>query len=281
MAKIHIIMSRTGPARGLAPVALTCLLMTGPATEPVSALELEGYTEPYRTIEVAADEMGVVDEMLVHEGEVVEIGEPLARLNSDVHLGLLAVAEQGVKSEGRLDAALAELKLRQDRLEKLQTLRAEGHARQEEVDLAAAEVAVADANVRTAREDRMTKTLEWERIKTQIDRRTVRAPISGVVTRLHRDQGEFVAPTSPELLTLVQIDILLANFTIASMDASKLQQGENVDVRFQNGAQAAGTVDFVAPVADAESSTVLVKVRVPNFGGRFRSGERCRMVIKD
>ena len=45
----------------------------------------------------------------------------------------------------------------------------EGHARQEEVDRAASEVAVAEANVRTAQEDLLTRRLEYEKTKAQID----------------------------------------------------------------------------------------------------------------
>ena len=91
-------------------------------------------------------------------------------------------------------------------------------ARQEEVDRAATELAVAEANVRTAREDRLTKKLEYERIKVQLERRTIRAPVAGVVTKLHKQVGEFVAPNNPDVLTLVQLDPLLANFTMMSED---------------------------------------------------------------
>ena len=39
----------------------------------------------------------------------------------------------------------------------------------------------------------------------------------------------------------------------------------------------AGTVDYVSPVTDAESSTVRVKIKVPNPDGKFRSGEHCTL----
>ena len=128
-------------------VALSHML-TG--ASPALALDLEGFTEPYRTIQVAADETGIIAEMLVREGEKVKSGQALVRLNSDVHRALLAIAEQNMRSKGRLDAAMAELQLRRERLEKLQLLRPDGHARQEEVDRARAEMAVSVANVRAA-----------------------------------------------------------------------------------------------------------------------------------
>ncbi len=258
--------------------AMLSVMLTVCAASSALGLDLEGFTEPFRTINVAADESGIIDEVLVREGGKVERGQTLARLNSDVHRTLLAIAEQAMQAEGRLDAALADMRLKQDRREKLEALRVEGHARQEELDRASAEVAVAEANVRTAREDRLSKKLEHERIKTQLERRSVRAPVAGVVTKLHRQLGEFVAPNNPDVLTLVQLDPLLANFTMMSEQAAQLQEGQKLNVLFLTGnIQAEGTVEFIAPITDAESGTVRVKVRIENSSGKLRSGERCRL----
>ena len=244
------------------------------------AMELEGYTEPYRTIEVATDEMGTVDDVLVTEGQAVEKGAPLLRLNSEVYDALLAIAEQNMNARGRLDAAKAELQLRNERLRILHSLRSEGHARQEEVDRAASETSVADANYRAVQEDLVARRLEYEKIKAQINRRTIRAPIAGVVSTVHKQKGEFVAPNSPETLTLVQIDTLLACFTLTSKQAAGLQIDDSIEITFtSNNAHATGNIEFISPVTDAKSGTVLVKVRIDNSNSAFRSGERCRIQI--
>lgn len=245
-----------------------------------AALEFNGFTEPYRTINVASDEAGIIAEVLVREGEAVEAGQVLARLNSDVYLSSLAIAEQNMRAEGRLDAATAEQKLRRQREEKLRSLRTDGHARQEEVDRAQAETAVAEANVRSAREDIQIKKLEYERIKSQLERRTIRSPVTGVVTLLHKQEGEFVAPNNPDILSIVELDPLLAGFSLMRTDAEKLQLGQKVYVRFpESKSQVTGTIEFIAPVVDAESGTVRVKVRVVNTKKRLRSGERCTLSL--
>ena len=66
---------------------------------PAQALELEGYTEPYRTIRVATDETGIIDEIFINEGQAVQEGAPLLRLNNEVHNALLAVAEQNMNAQ--------------------------------------------------------------------------------------------------------------------------------------------------------------------------------------
>ena len=265
-------------------MAGACCIYLATAMLPsvASALDLEGFAEPYRIVNVAADETGTIEEVFVHEGQMVEAGQPLVRLNSTVHEALLAIAEQNMHAEGRIEAAQADLSMRELRLEKLKALRMEGHARQEEVDRANGEVAIALANVRTAQEDQATRRLEYEKIKAQLDRRTVHAPISGALTTIQKVAGEFVAPNNPDVVTLVQIDKLLANFTLMSAQMQQLKEGQQVAVHFQGvQAPAMGTVEFISPVTDAESGTVLVKIRIENAQGQFRSGQRCSIHVEN
>lgn len=244
------------------------------------AFELEGYTEPFQTVNVAANESGTVEEVFVREGDTVTADQPIARLNNEVHLALLAIAEQNMNAQGRIDAANADLKMRILRLEKLRKLRADGHARQEEVDRAESEVEVARANLLTANEDHVARRLEYEKIKAEIDRRTIKAPLTGVVTTLHKDRGEFVAPNNPDVVTVVQLDKLLANFTLLRPQAAKLKVHQKIVVHLRDSnADAAGVVEYISPVNDAESGAVLVKIRIDNRKGAYRAGEHCTIRI--
>lgn len=266
-----------GGKRSICAALLFALIST-----PAAAENYEGFTEPYRTINVAAAETGIIAELLVREGDRVQAGQPLARLDCEVQHALLAIAKQSMQAEGSLDAAIAELHLRRERFEKLESLRKEGHARQEEVDRARAEVEVAEAHVRSAREDLLNRKLEHEKIKVQLQRRTVRAPVTGIVTTLHKQIGEFVAPNNPDVLTVVELDPLLANFTIMSARISKLKLDQSLPVEFPaSGLKTTGVVELIAPTTDAESGTVQIKLRLENPDGRFRSGERCRMLLAD
>lgn len=251
-------------------------------TSSAAAIELEGYTEPLRSINVAADETGTIEEVFVQEGEQVVAGQPLAKLHSEVHRALLAIAAQNMQAEGRLDAASADLEMKRQRLQKLRSLRTEGHARQEEVDRAFSEVAVAEANVRAVQDDLAARSLEFEKIQTQIRRRTIFAPVDGVVTALLKEKGEFIAPNTPELLTLVQVDSLLANFTLLGEQAANVKLEQEINVEFvDSGKRATGTVTFVSPVTDAESGTVLIRIRIADPERQYRSGARCRIQLRD
>lgn len=257
------------------------LAAPAPAQAPVAPItEVDGLTEPYRTIDVVAPEPGLVAKIAVHEGEFVRQGQVLASLDNDVHAATLAVAQKNMEAVGNLNSALAEVQLRQDRLEKMEQLRGQGHARQEEVDRARAELNIAQAKLLAVQEDLAIKKLEFEKIKVQIERRIIRAPADGVISKSVKDEGEYAAPNDPQLFTIVQLDRLISAFPVPSPVARELRVDQTVRVSFANiNTPAEGIVEFVSPVTDAESGTVKVKVRLDNPKGIYRSGERCTLEL--
>ena len=57
---------------------------------------------------------------------------------------------------------------------------------------------------------------------------------------------------------------------------AKLSVGSAVDLELpESGAKVRGKVEFVAPVTEAESGTVRVKVLIDNAQGAYRCGVRC------
>lgn len=256
------------------------ILLIAACAAPAVAGDVEGFTEPYRTVNVGVTEVGIVAEMKVREGDLVRQGQALASLDQEVHLALLAIAEANMEIRGRLDSATAELDLNRDKLAKLTQLGLQGHARQEEVARARTNVAIAEANVRTVEEELLVRRLEYDKMTAQLQRRNITAPIDGVVIAIHKEVGEAVAPNDPQLVTLVQLTSLRATFSVPSPQSDGLQVGTNVPLRIgSQQTSVEGTVEFLSPTIDAESGTVRVKVRVENNDGRFRSGQRCRLEI--
>ncbi len=171
--------------------------------------------------------------------------------------------------------------LRARRLELIQRLHRDDHAMPEELQRALADHDIAAGNVLSAQEQLVLKRLEYDKIMAQIERRSVRAPIDGVVTTLLKHEGELVAPHDPQLLVLVQLDPLLAEFAVPWSGAARLNVGDSVMVEFEESQQRVdGSVEFISPLTDAESGTVSVKVRLDNPQGSLRSGDRCRLRLR-
>lgn len=270
--------------RSRAVLCVTCLLsgwsLIVPGSAAAQTTEIDGLTEPYRTVDIAATEPGLLTKVFVREGEVVRQGQPLAALDSEVYVAMLAIAKQAMESQGNLQSASADVQLKKDRLTKFESLRAADHAREEELERARAELAIAEARLLAVREDLEVRRLEYEKIKVQLERRTVRSPLDGVVTKTHKDEGEYVAPNDPNICTVVQLNPLIATFSVLAARTRDLQAGQKVRIRMADRPQPAeGAIEFVAPVTDAESGTVRVKVRLENSAGVYRSGERCTLEL--
>ncbi len=270
--------ARHGWRRAAAFLVAGTLTLAG--EELARAAEYDGFTEPYRKVHVASVETGTIKSLEIREGARVEKGQVVARLDDDVYVALVAIADESMRAEGALKSAEAELRLRRERWEKLTVLRGQGHARQEEVERASADVEIAAARVLATRELMDVKRLEFEKVKIQLARRAIAAPLAGVVSAIHKDEGEFVAPNDPYVAEIVMLDPLLATFSLPSRDAAQLAVGQAVNVFLDDANRfVQGAVDTVAPVTDAESGTVRVKIRITNPQGQFRCGERCTLQL--
>ncbi len=257
---------------------------SSPLTSQPSAStdQQEAFAEPYRTIQVATSDMGIIREVLVHEGDLVDAEQPLVKLDDELVKASLEIAKQNLASRGAVNSADAELRLHTSRADKFEALVRSGNARPEELERTKMEKEVAAARVLTAQETLIVRKLELERIQLELEHKVVRSPLKGVVTKVHREVGEFVAPTDPVVVTVVQLDPLLATFSLKPAQASQLQAGRAVQVLFASSeTPVKAEVEFVSRVTDARSGTVRVKVRIPNAKGSCRSGDRCVLMLSD
>ena len=240
---------------------------------------VEGFTEPIRKLDMIPPEPGIIDSLTVHEGSQVKKDELIGSLDCEVQQASLDIARGNAANHGRLDSATAERDIRRWRLSKLQTLRVEGNANEEEVARVASELAVAEANIAAALEQRSADTLEIAHISAMIERRMLRSPFNGVVTRVFHEEKEFIGNNSP-ILTIMQLDKLRVTFTVPTAQIARLKVGQSVPLTFPNsGQKAAGKIEFISPVSEAESDTVRVKVLIENPQGKYRCGVRCALNV--
>jgi len=246
----------------------------------IQASEIEGFTEPFRQIDVAAAEAGILDKILVKEGDEIQKGQLLGELNYEVLSASLKIADTSRKATGKASSAKAELRLKTERYEKLKQLLERQHATQEEVDRTAVEKEVSEAQLLVVEEERTIRNLEYDRIQQQIELRKLRSPINGSVTRQHKDTGEFVSPNDPVVVTVVQLDPLVAVFSVPGKVLDHIKPNQELSVVVgDKKTKVVGSVQYVSPVINAESGTAQVKVQLPNPNRELRSGSRCFLVL--
>lgn len=262
-------------------VFLLCILWIG-WSSPSTAVEIQSFTEPYRDIDVAAADMGIVEAINVKEGDRVEKGQLLARIDASVLEATLHIAESIKESRGQLESATAELELKTTMLAKLETLHTRQHASRQEIERARNQKRIAEAHLQAVREELKVKTLEYQRTQVELERRRVRSPIDGVVTQIFKDRGETVLLNEPVLLKVVQLDSLLAIFLVPAAEARCLQRRKSIDVRIAGvPTRVRGDIEFVSPLADPQSGLTRVRVRIANPEERLPCGATCYLQLDD
>lgn len=237
--------------------------------------QFDGFTEPLRSIELASDETGLLEKVLVEEGDSIGKGQEIARLSSDLQRVQLELAEHMAKTNSAIVAAEQGLSKREQICQQVQKLRDDGHAHENELVRAEMELDLARTRLQSARDEHIAREIEWRRAVAQMERRTIIAPFPGVVAKLHRKEGEFLSPVRPEIVTLVDIDQLYATFNIPSSSANGLEVGRNYHLEIGGQVGVNAKLESIGVQTDAESGTVRVKLLIENRDHKLRAGEPC------
>ncbi len=241
--------------------------------------QINGFTQPIRQVELASDETGAISELLVDEGHPVSKDQVMARLDDRVQKLQVESALHLSTAHSALDAARQSLEKRELIAQRIRELIATGHATESEQIRADLEYSIAHAKFLAAQEDAVGREIDLRRAELLLDRRTIRAPFDGVVSVIHRRQGEFLSPVRPELATIVDVSSLLAVFNIESSELADVQSRENLTITMSDDTQVTGKLYSVGVQTDAESGTVQIKIQLDNADGKLRSGEQCYLEL--
>ncbi len=249
----------------------------GQATNTEHLGLVEGLIEPAQTVRIAASETATIQAILVVQGQAVKKGEPLIQMDQDLLLSTLQLAKSKAESRAKLDAANIEVQVKQRRVDNLEKLGKENSS-SEELIRARADWELAKTAVLAAEEDIQQNQLEAKRVEVQLEKRTIRSPIAGVVSRIHRQVGEFVTSADPIVVTVVDLHRLRIVINPPSSVAQCYADAKTVRVGLGPGLIKEAKVDFVSPVTDAASDTVRMELLLDNPNGVYRSGSRCWLV---
>ncbi len=212
----------------------------------VDAVRASGRIEAVSAVDLRPDEQGRITELMFEEGQTVAAGTPLVRIDDAM---LRAQAER----------ASADRDLARQQLERVRRLRADNAASAADLERVEAAARSADAALAV--------------LALQIERSTVRAPFAGVVGQRFVSAGDYVT-TSTRLLTLQTTNPQRAVIEVPERYAADLRRGQSVEftVAAHPGRTFRALVEFIDPVVQSESRTIVVKARAPNPGNRLKAG---------
>ena len=207
---------------------------------------LPGTTEAWQDVQVAADTAGRIEWIGPREGERVNKGDLLIKID----VSALKAA---------LDHAEAQFKLSDDLYQRRRRLYERKIIAKEELDQSATQ--------------RTLAATDLEQIKVKYNHGFPRSPISGIINYLYVDAGEFIDTGKP-IADIVNIDRIKINVQVPELDIRFVLEGQKTPVRIDAFPERtlSGVVDFVSFKADPATKTFLVRSLIENSFGDIRPG---------
>jgi membrane fusion protein (multidrug efflux system) len=197
-------------------------------------------------VTVSADLPGTVHNIAFDSGRSVRRGDVLAELDTRQERAQLAAIE-------------AQRDLAQLNYNRMKGLLSDRVISQAEFDRAMAEQKQTDAQV--------------GEILATIERKTIRAPFSGVLGIRHVNLGQYLA-AGDTIVPLQSLDPIYVNFGVPQQEVGQIRTGHRVRLTAANvsDAELAGRVTAIDSLVDETTRNVQVQATLANPGGKLRPG---------
>jgi len=233
-----------------------------------------GVVEPLQTVAVQAQVGGTLDAVNFREGDDVQAGQVLFRIDARPYEATVRQAEatlardEAVSQNAQRDA------------ERYKALVEKDYVTKSQADQAAATAASAQATV-------LADHAALDNARLNVNYTTIKAPISGRTGRLLVRQGNLVRPNADPLVVINQLRPILVRFPVAQHDFPALQRRNArgpVTVRVvaadSSKVDEAGTLAFLDNAVDSLTGTVTAKARFQNQANGLWPGEYVRVSVE-
>lgn len=215
----------------------------------VEKVSASGKVQPETEVKISPDVSGEITELYVREGDSVRKGQLLLRIRPDNYQAMVNQQSAMVgtqqanvgQSQARLQQLMANAKQteltyrRNASLYKQKVIsqaeyeqaKAAYDASQEEINSARASIKAAQSTVRSAQAG-------LEEARRNLDKTTIYAPVSGIVSKLNVEKGERVVGTSQmtgtEIMRIANLNSMEVRVNVNENDVSNVDLGDSADV---------------------------------------------------
>jgi len=287
----------------------------------LKAVLATGRVEPLARVNVMSRASGILKEIFVDDGDLVEQGQVLAELDREQlvaqhneNLGNQAAARARLKAakarltEARVKLEDPELTYARSQAERLQDLFDDGTASQNELDEALLRLANVDYRIRQVQAnilvleageaqseaDLQSADAAVERSQTALREATIRSPVDGVVLVRDKDVGDGISSiltaggNATPLMSLGDVSKMFVEAKVDEVDMGKIHEDMRavIEVDAYRGQRFEGRVIRIAPSGTVDNNgivTFLVKISVEDPGRLLRVDmtANTRLVLED
>ena len=239
--------------------------------------------------EVRAKIQGYITRVLVDEGQRVNKGQVLFRLETNTLNQSATAAQAGIRaSSANVEAAKAGVNAAQVEVNRLKPLVERGIISSVQLETAKANLMSAESQLAQAQAGYSQSSASYQEVQANIGYSVIRSPISGTVGKINQREGSLVGPTSALPITTVSqtnqvyayfamnesqyLDFL--NMTEGNTPDDKLKNTPDVELVLANGHkyEEKGRIEAVTGQIDPNSGTVQFRASFDNKNRMLSNG---------
>ena len=281
-----LLVERISTTASTVRVARPRLIQAGGVPE---ALTATGYIVPQRRAAVSARMFGRLEWLGVDEGDRVEAGRVIARLDAADLKAQVAEARASLAQSRSLvtQAVASEWEARREE-ERQANLLSAGITTTADHDAARRALDVAVAGVAAAEQAVGAHAARLSLAEANLDKTIVRAPFAGTVIAKNAEVGEMVAATTASGQVTGGTIVTIADFASLEMEADineanlpriRVDQPALVSVDAVPGHRYRGVLRQIVPAADRQKAVVTAKVSLRDLDDRLVPDMSARVVF--
>ena len=255
-----------------------------------SLIAASGKIKPKMMVNVSAAVSGKVLEVCVHEGDSVEKGQRLLRIDPTPFETEVQQLEASIRSaKANIELQKANLAQSKSRLRRSESLQKQGLVTEEQLETEQTTVSVEEARLAATEQELPRLQAGIDQARHELTKVDVLSDIAGTVTALNIEAGEYAfvgAFNNPAtvLLTVADLDVIEAEVEVDESQAVKAKAGQAAELEvdahadwvFQGRVTEVGHTPVTKLTgAEREGTSYLVKILVQDKIPGVRPGLTC------
>ncbi len=233
--------------------------------------------EPHSVADVSTREEGILEQILVKRGDIVTRGQVVARLESGLEQIALDFANARAEMMGEIESRRAALEFARRQRERVDELYRDSAISLNEKDRAETDLRLAETDLQLAEDNHRLARIERERAAHQLELRSIKSPVDGVIVEIMMVPGESVEERERAIMRIAEINPLNVEVIMPARLFGTVAIGTPAEVSplVPDSAARLTEVAVVDRTIDAASDTFGVQLQLENADHAIPGGVRC------
>lgn len=268
-----------------ASAGLASLVSFAASAEPlVKGQDFNCMIEPAQVVEVRSPVVGILEKVHVRRGQLIKRGQVLVSIESSVEQSAASTAQFKAQAQGAIELATNKAAAAREKARRMEELHREEFVSSQARDDAAAEMRLAESELKTATENSQLAKLEHHQAVDLLNRHVLKSPFNGVVVDQYLHPGALVdaGEGKKPILKIAQTQPLIVQAILPFRFFPQVHPGMRTTVSPEKpfGNDIAATVMTVDRVIDAAAGTFGIVAEISNERDQLPGGIRCRLNLR-